>query len=171
MHTKKRFFTLILVCFLIMTLPLGALAVDAEDIYRTIEVTMTGGSGRASISSPALIEVTDGVMYATIEWSSPYYEYMIVDDVKYLPVQEEGNSTFIIPIILDEEMPVSAQTVAMSTPHEIDYTLTFDSSTIKYANSAVNAWQIVYMLIGVVALALILIAIGLTSKRRKREKE
>ena len=95
------------------------------------EVTMAGGSGRASVDSPAKILVNRGRITATIIWSSPYYEYMIVDGVRYEPVQTEGNSTFEIPAVLDEEMPVSASTVAMSQPHLIEYTLFFDSSTLK----------------------------------------
>ena len=64
-------------------------------------------------------------------WSSPFYEYMLVDEVQYDPIQTEGNSTFEIPAVLDEEMQVSASTIAMSEPHLVDYTLYFDSSTIK----------------------------------------
>lgn len=33
--------------------------------------------------------------------------------------------------VFDAEMEVTADTVAMSEPHEIDYTLNFDSSTVK----------------------------------------
>ena len=70
--------------------------------------------------------------YAQIQWSSSNYDYMIVDGEKYLPTNEEGmNSVFEIPILtLDEAMPVVADTTAMGTPHEIDYTLTFYSDSI-----------------------------------------
>lgn len=95
-----------------------------------IDVTLTGGSGRASIES-ASVEMKDGAATATIVWSSPFYEYMIVDDVRYEPIQESGNATFTFPVVLDEEIAVSACTVAMSQPHEIDYTLFFDSRTLK----------------------------------------
>ena len=44
----------------------------------------------------------------------------------------EGNSTFEIPVsALDTALDVTADTVAMSTPHEIEYTLTFDSASLK----------------------------------------
>lgn len=96
----------------------------------TCEVTLSGGSGRANVTSPAGI-VSDGeTLTATIEWSSPYYEYMIVDGTRYEPIQTEGNSTFEIPVTLDAELAVSASTVAMSEPHLVDYTLTFDSTTL-----------------------------------------
>ena len=96
----------------------------------TCAVTLTGGSGRASITSPAEL-VSDGEnLIAVIQWSSPYYEYMIVDGVQYDPIQQEGNSTFQIPVVLDADMAVSASTVAMSEPHLVEYTLYFDSTTL-----------------------------------------
>lgn len=63
---------------------------------------------------------------ATLEWSSPNYDYMVVDGEKYLPVNTEGNSVFQIPVeAFDQDIAVIADTVAMSTPHEIEYTLNF----------------------------------------------
>ncbi len=99
-----------------------------------IEVTLGGGSGKASVTSPASLKVTDGGMAAVIEWSSPNYDYMVVDGQKYLPVNTEGNSVFEIPVAaLDEELNVIGDTVAMSAPHEVEYTLTFHSDTMKEA--------------------------------------
>ena len=100
----------------------------------TCAVTLQGGSGRATIESPAALTVADGAMTAAIVWSSPNYDYMLVDGEKYLPTNTEGNSTFEIPVAaLDTALAVTADTVAMSTPHEIDYTLTFDSTTLAAA--------------------------------------
>lgn len=107
-------------------------AVDLEDGTYTAEVTLEGGSGRATIESPAAITVKDGVATASIVWSSPNYDYMIVDGKKLLPVNTEGNSVFEIPVAsFDTALDVIADTVAMSKPHEIEYKITFDSSTIK----------------------------------------
>ena len=109
-------------------------AVDLEDGTYTAEVTLEGGSGRASIESPATLTVKEGKVTASIVWSSPNYDYMLVNDEKYLPVNTEGNSVFEIPVAaFDTALDVIADTVAMSKPHEIEYTLTFDSSTIKTA--------------------------------------
>lgn len=109
-------------------------AVDLEDGTYTAEVTLEGGSGRASIESPATLTVKDGKVTASIVWSSPNYDYMIVDGEKLLPVNTEGNSVFEIPVAsFDTALDVIADTVAMSKPHEIEYTLAFDSSTIKTA--------------------------------------
>lgn len=100
----------------------------------TCAVTLEGGSGRATVESPAELTVADGAMTARIVWSSPNYDYMLVDGEKYLPTNTEGNSTFEIPVAaLDTALAVTADTVAMSTPHEIDYTLTFDSATLAAA--------------------------------------
>ena len=106
-------------------------AAPADGTY-TCEVTLEGGSGRATVESPAALTVADGKMTAAIVWSSPNYDYMIVDGEKYLPTNTEGNSTFEIPVsALDTALDVTADTVAMSTPHEIEYTLTFDSASLK----------------------------------------
>jgi hypothetical protein len=97
-----------------------------------IDVAFEGGSGKASISSPASINVSDGEVTALVEWSSPNYDYMIVDGEKYYPINEDGNSVFLIPVkAFDEPIEVIGDTVAMSTPHEIEYTLTFYFDTIK----------------------------------------
>ena len=97
----------------------------ADGTY-TCDVTLEGGSGRATVESPAALTVAEGKMTATIVWSSPNYDYMIVDGEKYLPTNTEGNSTFEIPVAaLGTPLTVTADTVAMSKPHEIEYTLTF----------------------------------------------
>ena len=104
-----------------------AVETPADGSY-TCEVTLEGGSGRATVDSPAALTVADGKMTATIVWSSPNYDYMIVDGEKYLPTNTEGNSTFEIPVsALGVPLSVVADTVAMSTPHEIEYTLTFSA--------------------------------------------
>lgn len=107
-----------------------------EDGTYTIELTMEGGSGRASIQSPAQITVTDGAATATLEWSSPNYDYMLVNGEKYLPVNTEGNSVFEVPVeALDAPLTMIGDTVAMSTPHEVEYTVTFHSETLESAES------------------------------------
>lgn len=111
---------------------LEAASADAADGTYSIEVTLSGGSGKAAVLSPATITVTGDGMTAKIEWSSPNYDYMLVNGEKYLPVNTEGNSVFEIPVAgLDVEMDVIGDTVAMSTPHEVEYTLTFHSDTMQ----------------------------------------
>ena len=105
-----------------------------EDGSYTIELTMEGGSGRASIQSPAQLAIADGAATATLEWSSPNYDYMLVNGEKYLPVNTEGNSVFEVPVeALDVPLTMIGDTVAMSTPHEVEYTVTFHSETLQGA--------------------------------------
>ena len=102
----------------------------------TIELTMEGGSGRASIQSPTQITVADGAATAILEWSSSNYDYMLVNGEKYLPVNTEGNSVFEVPVeALDAPLTMIGDTVAMSTPHEVEYTVTFHSETLESAES------------------------------------
>ncbi len=103
-----------------------------EDGSYTMELTFEGGSGKASIESPATVKVEGEEMTATLIWSSPNYDYMLVDGEKYLPVNTEGNSVFEVPLAaLDEPITMIGDTVAMSKPHEVEYTLTFHSDTAK----------------------------------------
>ena len=103
-----------------------------EDGNYTAKVSLEGGSGKATVESPAKLTVKDNEITAVIKWSSPNYDYMVVDGEKYEMTNKEGNSTFEIPVAgFDGPIPVKANTVAMSEPHEIDYTLKFDSESLK----------------------------------------
>ena len=105
---------------------------DLTDGEYAIDVAMTGGSGKATIQSPTLLTLNDGIAYVSITWSSSNYDYMIVDGQKYLNESEEdANSRFTIPIAdLTQDVPVIADTLAMGTPHEVQYVLTFDPASI-----------------------------------------
>ncbi len=100
----------------------------------TCEVTLSGGSGKASVGSPAKLVVKDGAITAVIVWSSSHYELMTVNGVEYRPVTLDGGSAFEIPVELDKDLPVSALTTAMSEPHTIEYTLRFDGASLKKAD-------------------------------------
>ena len=128
------------------------------------------GSGRASITTPAEMNVVSKKATATIIWSSPNYDYMIVNGEKYLPVngaEGVGNSTFLIPVLcMDEPMTVIADTTAMSTPHEVTYTLTFHSETAVAEKSNVGGIDPVFMiLIGIVVLTAAVFSLSATKKK------
>lgn len=108
------------------------LGTDMEDGEYSIQVDLEGGSGKASVTSPALMIVKDGRMYAQLQWSSSNYDYMIVNEEKILNESEEGrNSVFTVPVtVMDDKMEVIADTLAMGAPHEINYTLTFYEDSI-----------------------------------------
>ena len=99
-----------------------------------VDVKLAGGSGKARVQSPAVLNVRDGKCTAVIGWSSKNYDYMKVEGEKYLPVLNEDNAAFEIPVLFfDRPMAVIADTVAMSEPHEIRYTLRFDSESLEAA--------------------------------------
>ena len=103
-----------------------------EDGTYSVEVTKSGGTGKATIQSPTTMKVEDGKCTATITWSSDNYDYMLVDGEKYLPISTEEFSVFEIPVAaFDHRLGVVGDTLAMSVPHEVNYTLVFDSSSIK----------------------------------------
>ncbi|MBQ9069629.1 MAG: hypothetical protein IJ131_11360 [Eggerthellaceae bacterium] len=150
--------------------PSEPVQVDVPDGEYSIEVDMTGGSGRAQESSPTWLEVEDGRAWARLLWSSPYYDYMVVGGTRYDNQTTDGsNSTFRIPITaLDEEIDVVADTTAMGDPVEIDYHLTFYSATIGEKNLIPQEAAIL-----VLELALAIIVVGgilnyILKKRRKQ---
>ncbi len=135
-------------CIKASSLPQDALSSEAKgeadkkdpssfsDGEYTVDVSLEGGSGKASVTSPCKVVIKDGKATAFIEWSSSNYDYMLVNGERYDQTNKEGNSTFEIPVDgFDYKMPVVADTTAMSKPHEIEYTLFFDSKGIGDSTS------------------------------------
>lgn len=107
-------------------------SLDLADGTYTVEVTLEGGSGKASVQSPCTLTVESGACTAEIVWSSSNYDYMMVDGSKLEPTTLEPGSTFEVPVSgFDYKMAVQADTTAMSQPYLIDYTLSFDSATLQ----------------------------------------
>lgn len=133
-----------MICFRADSLPDDAFAegvlhtpesLKIKDGTYTVEMTMGGGTGRAEVESPLTLHVKDGKCTAVIVWSSSNYDYMLVDGQKYDLINSDGNSTFEIPVkVFDMPMAVVGDTTAMSQPYEIEYTMTFDSTTIQEQN-------------------------------------
>ena len=144
-----------------------AALIEMEDGEYAIEVGLTGGTGKTTVTSPAGLTVLDGHAYARIEWSSSHYDYMLVDGKKYLPLYEEGYSTFEIPItVFNEPMEVIADTTAMSVPHEITYQLTFDLEGVMSKNQTPQAAakRVVYM---VILIILVCAVVSFVNKRKR----
>ena len=103
-----------------------------EDGVYSVEIAFEGGSGKAQILSPVTVTVKGQEVTAKAQWNSPNYDYMLVDGQKYLPVNTDGDSAFEIPVsCFDKPITVVGDTVAMSKPHEVEYTITFRSETMK----------------------------------------
>ena len=95
----------------------------------TVDITMEGGSGKAYVESPVEIFEKDRVTYARLVWNSENYDYVIVDGDTYLNENPGGKSSFTVPVkSLDEPFRFIADTVAMSKPHEIEYTITWGAT-------------------------------------------
>ena len=103
-----------------------------EDGNYTANVALSGGTGRASIQSPAKLRCANGQFYATLQWSSPNFDYMKVNGTRYDLISAPGaDSAFEIPVAaFDTPLPVIADTIAMSEPHEVEYAITFDSASL-----------------------------------------
>ena len=114
----------------------------ADGIY-SIEVSLRGGSGRASVKSPAEVIVKDGDARVRIEFSSPYYDYVLLPDGTRLePVNTEGDSVFEIPAgDFGKPFLLKADTTAMSKPHEIEYELDFDPASFKPQDGEPARWE------------------------------
>ena len=104
----------------------------ADGAYR-VPATLSGGTGKAKIASPARLDVYgDGTAKLTVVWSSDKYDYMRVDGERYDVEIIDVHSVFAIPVkTLDKPLAVIADTTAMSAPHEIEYTITFDAASLK----------------------------------------
>ena len=119
--------------------PLESAGKTAQDLgladgSYTAEVAFSGGSGKSHIESPVTLTVKDGAVTATVVWSSSKYDYMLVDGERCDVLTTEPGSTFEIPVAaFDTDLTVIGDTTAMSTPHEIEYTLNFASATLTPA--------------------------------------
>ena len=138
---------------------------EKDGIY-TVEVSLNGGSGKASITTPAEITVENGKMTLKVEWSSSKYDLMIVGGENYYPVNTEGNSQFLIPLSsVGEPLSVQAETVAMSEPHLIDYEIVFDASTVR-AQGGVSVPVIVGCAAAVLCAAAVAAVIAVIRKKK-----
>lgn len=94
-----------------------------------VDITMEGGTGKAHINSPVQIIYSEGITYAKLVWSSKNYDHVIVDGVTYPNENPGGYSTFTVPVAsFDRPMELIGNTVAMSTPHDIEYTIFWNSA-------------------------------------------
>ena len=144
------------ICVFLLMLCVIGIRNDVSAQEYAIDVMLEGGSGKATISSPTLLMMEDGKYYAEITWSSPYYDYMLVDGVKYENLADgEMNSTFRIPVVsLDVPMEVLADTTAMGTSHEISYRLTFFSDSIASKDKLPQeqAKKVIWIALGIIVI-------------------
>lgn len=109
----------------------GALntATGLKDGEYKIDVTCEGGSGKGGVTGAVLI-IKDSKLTAKLIMSSDKYTKMVVDGQTYQNKPEDGKSTFTVPVSLDNGIAVKATTEAMSTAHEVEYTVTLNSGSL-----------------------------------------
>ncbi len=111
--------------------------VELKDGDYTVPVSLSGGTGRASVKSPAKLSVVNGYAVVELVWSSPNYDYMRVNGQIFRPLASGSNSrntgsVFVVPVYDSQRvLPVVADTVAMSQNHEINYWLEFDFNAVN----------------------------------------
>lgn len=151
---------------LALALPAHA-EVGLSDGAYLVGATLEGGSGKATIDSPVTVTVSGGAATATIVWSSPNYDYMVVAGETYHPVNTEGNSTFEIRIeTLDEPLEVIGDTTAMSVPHEISYRIIFDASDVEAVGDKMPQAPALPVAYGIASLAAVGCALLVIRRRR-----
>ena len=94
----------------------------ADGEYAPDAFSFSGGTGKVTIEC-STVHIRDGVATAVIAFSSPNYTWVKVDGVEYDGLANEFSSQFEIPVRLNADTAITAQTVAMSEPHEVAYTI------------------------------------------------
>ena len=93
---------------------------------------------------------------------------MILDGETYYPVNTDGNSVFELPVTaFDTEVAVTADTTAMSVPHEIDYTIFLDSTSI--ANQGEKPMAVIAVIYVAAVIAVSVAAIAIHRKRKEKK--
>lgn len=99
----------------------------------SLEGELKGGSGKAHFDGPLFLTVEEEGSFLTFTMSSPYYDYVIVEGERFEPLEPDGNSTFRVPFErLNEDFLFTADTTAMSEPHEIDYSVRIDLDALTF---------------------------------------
>lgn len=110
-----------------------------DGVYTPDSFSWSGGTGKVSITC-SKVTVTGGQAYATITFSSPHYQYVKANGNVYYPSAETGSSTsFVIPVELNKNNSVVGMTTAMSTAHEIKYTIFVYIAEAAKANASARA--------------------------------
>lgn len=131
------------IIFVAGTLPTDALSSDAQQAVRessalygladgdyNIAVDVSGGED--TVESPAPLTMSDGAATATLTFSSPNYDYLVITGEKYEPTEVTGESaTFEIPVkVFDTAIPVTFDSTASGSQEETTGSLSFHSGQL-----------------------------------------
>jgi len=118
-YKKVIAISLITICLLLASCGHAAIK---DGLYKPSSFSWSGGSGRVELTCGE-VRISGGEAVAEITFSSPNYEYVRVTEDHISGVYTEDTSTFLVPVKLDQDTEIIGCTSAMSTPHEITYTL------------------------------------------------
>lgn len=123
----RKIYLVIMVCLMtVIFAGCGKSNESLSDGEYIVEFTTEGGTGKATMTSPAKLTVSDGEQYLELVWTSKNYDYMVVEGITYYNENVGGNSTFTVKVSdLKKPLTVIGDTTAMSTPHEIEYIINF----------------------------------------------
>ena len=91
-----------------------------DGVYTPDKFSFSGGTGKVNITCTK-ITVSDGQAYATIVFDSGYYNYVKANGNIYYGDQTSTTSTFVIPVELNTNNRILANTTKMTNAHEVEY--------------------------------------------------
>lgn len=94
----------------------------ANTLRKKFSFSYDGGTGRTKIWCED-IEFKGASCLAKIVFDSENFTRVVADGREYIGEREDGRTTFVLPVALGGETKIEAETVAMSAPHMISYTL------------------------------------------------
>lgn len=95
--------------------------------------SFSGGTGRVGISARNIVSRNDSA-FVTIVFDSDAYTYIRVGENKY-NCEHDGDTSYAeIPVLLNENFTIYAETTKMSEAHEIEYTIFVYSAGTAYAD-------------------------------------
>ncbi|MDD2979357.1 MAG: ABC transporter substrate-binding protein [Hespellia sp.] len=108
-----------------------------DGTYSPTSFQFTGGTGKVEIGCQDVI-ITNGKAAAEITFSSDAYDYVKVDGKQYNTTVSDGSAQVTIPVRINGDTTILADTTKMSESHEIEYVLSITLDTTK-ADAAVQA--------------------------------
>ena len=101
--------------------------------YEADEFTFDGGSGRVTITCDKVHVTKKGITF-DVAFSSNKYTKLVVNGVEYAPVIKGDKAVFeSVPLNINGQTAITGTTVAMSSPQDIEYSVTvkFDAEELK----------------------------------------
>ena len=95
-----------------------------QDGTYAVNCSFTGGSGRGGVRAAEVTVSGGAITEVTLTMSSPNYDYALIEGARVEADTSSGKSRFTFPYPGSETFLITADTTAMSTPHEIEYTVT-----------------------------------------------